>query len=191
MDAFENIVAGLLEQEGYWVRTSFKVNLTKAEKRRIGRASSPRWEIDLVAYKPKTNVVLAVECKSFLDSPGVHCDALTGKETQGAKRYKLFNEPKLRKVVFRRLVKQLAEKGACRPSAKVRLCLAAGKIASKQDHANLERHFARKGWSLFDCNWLRKGFTDAAASKYEDNIAVVVAKLLLRNPEQSTDDAKA
>lgn len=51
MDAFESIVAWVLEQEGYWVRTSYKVNLTKSEKRNIGRPSSPRWEIDMLAVR--------------------------------------------------------------------------------------------------------------------------------------------
>ena len=184
MDAFEDIVRLLLERQGYWVRTSFKVELTKAEKRRIGKFSSPRWEIDLVAYNPKTEEILAVECKSFLDSPGVRADALVGNDPEGAKRYKLFNEKRLRDVVFKRLVRQLAEKGACRPSAKVRLCLAAGKIAGKQDHAKLKKHFAKKKWLLLDLEWLQNRLKEAARSPYENNVAVVVAKLL-RDPVSS------
>ena len=183
MDAFENIVAGLLEQEGYWVRTSFKVNLTKAEKRKIGRASSPRWELDIVAYKPKSNTILVVECKSFLDSPGVRFAQLAGKEDGRPKRFKLFNETKLRNVVFKRLVLQLHEKGCCRGSAKVRLCLAAGKIARPPDHAKLKAHFVKKGWLLFDREWIRKQFQAAAKAPYENNVAVVVAKLLLRDAD--------
>jgi hypothetical protein len=41
MDHFESIIATLLEAEGYWVRRSFKVNLTQEEKRRIGKPSIP------------------------------------------------------------------------------------------------------------------------------------------------------
>ena len=67
MDAFESLVSLLLRRDGYWTATSVKVELTKMQKRAIGRPSSPRWEIDLVAYKPATNELLAVECKSFLD----------------------------------------------------------------------------------------------------------------------------
>jgi len=66
MDAFESVIALLLRQEGYWVIPSFKVEITREEKRKIGRPSSPRWEIDLVAYQGATNEVLAVECKSYL-----------------------------------------------------------------------------------------------------------------------------
>ena len=71
MDYFENVIKTLLEGEGYWVRQSFKVNLTKEEKREVGKYSIPRPEIDLLAYKPNENRLLAFEAKSFLDSPGV------------------------------------------------------------------------------------------------------------------------
>jgi len=55
MDSFEALIESLLEREGFWVRSSFKVNLTKADKRAISRPSCPRWEIDLVAYKSESN----------------------------------------------------------------------------------------------------------------------------------------
>ena len=71
MDAFESIVKTIFESERYWVHSSYKVYLTKEEKREIDKPSSPRREIDLLAYRGSTNEILAVECKSFLDSPGV------------------------------------------------------------------------------------------------------------------------
>jgi hypothetical protein len=49
MDAFEQVVSEILWLEGNWVRQSVKVELTKEEKRAIGRPSSPRWELDIVA----------------------------------------------------------------------------------------------------------------------------------------------
>jgi len=49
MDSFEQLISEILWMEGFWVQTSLKVNLTKAEKRQIGRPSSPRWELDVVA----------------------------------------------------------------------------------------------------------------------------------------------
>lgn len=184
MEAFENIVAWLLEQEGYWVRTSFKVNLTKPEKRRIGRASSPRWEIDLIAYKPSKNEILAVECKSFLDSKGVCADHLIKNNAAASKRYKLFHEKQLRNIVFKRLVRQLANNGACLPTPKVRLCLAAGKIASKQDHTRLKQHFDKMDWRLFDRAWFKVRLEEEVAKwRYENNVAIVVAKILLRDTE--------
>ena len=38
MDAFESLVSGLLRKEGYWTEIGYKVELTKEDKRRIGRA---------------------------------------------------------------------------------------------------------------------------------------------------------
>src|ERR1019366_2421900 len=71
MDAFEQLVSEILWMEGYWVRTSAKVDLTKEEKRQIGRPSSPRWELDIVAYSGRDNLLKVIECKSYLDSRGV------------------------------------------------------------------------------------------------------------------------
>lgn len=41
MDAFEQVVSEVLWMEGYWVRSSARVELTKEEKRAINRHSSP------------------------------------------------------------------------------------------------------------------------------------------------------
>src|SRR5689334_11602038 len=106
MDAFESLISMLLRHNGYWTIPSFKVELTKAEKRKIDRFSSPRWEIDLVAYKGSTNEVLAIECKSLLDSRGVVFEA---GEFSPTERYKMFTDLVLRKVVLKRLSKQLVK----------------------------------------------------------------------------------
>jgi hypothetical protein len=50
VDHFQNIIKTLLQAEGYRVRQSFKVNLSKEEKRRIGRPAIPRPEFDLLAF---------------------------------------------------------------------------------------------------------------------------------------------
>lgn len=46
MDYFENIVKKIIEEEGYWVQQSVKVNLSKEEKKLIGKHTIPRPEID-------------------------------------------------------------------------------------------------------------------------------------------------
>jgi len=53
---------------GFWVRTSVKVELTKKEQRLIGRHSSPRWELDIVGYSGRENLLRVVESKRFLHS---------------------------------------------------------------------------------------------------------------------------
>jgi hypothetical protein len=51
MGAFEELVAEILWMDGHWVRTSVKVELTKEEKRKIGRPW--RWELDIVVQRAR------------------------------------------------------------------------------------------------------------------------------------------
>jgi len=66
MDAFEQLVGEILWMEGFSLRKSVKAEITKEEKRHIGRPSSPRWEIDIVAYSGRDNLLKAADCKSYL-----------------------------------------------------------------------------------------------------------------------------
>lgn len=179
MDSFENLMATLLEREGYWVTTSFKVNLTKAEKVKIGKPTTPRWEIDLIAYKAGTNELLLVECKSFLNSSGVSFASLTGKNEKVAKKYKLFKYPKLLSVVRNRLVKQLIASQTCLNKPTVKLCLAAGKIKNEENKNSIKSYFDEKGWLLFDDFWLKEKLKELAGSDYENEVAAVVTKLMI------------
>jgi hypothetical protein len=168
-----------LQRHGYWTLTSVRVELTKAEKRAIGRHSSPRWEIDVVAYSGRSNTLRIVECKSFLDSPGVECGAFDGTNTDATKRYKLFFEPTLRRVVLGRLKKQLHASGFCAPGVTTTLCLAAGKV--RGDENWLHSYFERKGWILWGPAFIRAELETMRDMGYENSVAAVVAKLLLRD----------
>jgi hypothetical protein len=180
MDAFEQLVSEILWMEGYWVRTSVKVELTKDEKRQINRPSAPRWELDIVAYRGRDNSLKVVECKSYLDSRGVVLRAFDGSDVKSAERYKLFSDDRLRGVVLNRLRLQFADSGACGADAKVKLCLACGRIATDADRAGLHKHFADKGWELWDEPWLHKRLKQMSDQGYENQVSAVVAKLLLR-----------
>jgi hypothetical protein len=183
MDAFESLISMLLRHNGFWTTPSFKVELTKEEKRRINRFSAPRWELDLIAYKGSTNEILAIECKSYLDSTGV---VFRNGTFEPAERYKLFLDPALRSVVLKRLARQLLSTGACAPSPRVILGLAIGKIATKSDHAGLQKHFEKNRWRLFDPDWIRQNLKDASDAGYENDIAFVVSKLLLRKSSNTS-----
>jgi hypothetical protein len=176
LQAFEMLVGEILEAEGYWVRRSFKIALTKQEKVLIGRPSSPRWEIDLVAFKPEHNIVLAVECKSYLDSPGVDLADIQGGKNGG--RYKLFNEPVLREVILGALARDLVQRGLCSAMPKVQLALAAGRIRSASNE--LRQYFSQQAWTLFDREWLVKRIRTLAEGGYENSPALMAAKLILR-----------
>ena len=178
MDAFEQLVAEILWMEGYWVRTSVKVELTKEEKRKIGRPSSPRWELDIVAYSGRDNVLHVVECKSYLDSLGVQAKGFDA-DSKNASRYKLFNDEVLRRVVFNRLKKQFCEAGFCPSNPTVRLSLACGKI-NEGGRQEIKRRFLKESWNLWDEHWLRERLGRMAAKGYENQVSAVVAKVLLR-----------
>ena len=178
MDSFEHVVAAVLHRQGYWIQPSCKVELTKAEKVRIGRHSSPRWEIDIVAYDARRNHVIAVECKSYLDSRGVQVSTFRGENEPDQAQYKLFFEPTLRKVVLGALVRQLLKQGFCRRAPGITLGLAAGKIKGNEDW--LKRYFIRKGWILFNPRDLSSELKAMHKESYENTVAAIVSKLILR-----------
>ncbi len=177
VNAFEQLGASLLTRAGYWVYVNYKVELTKEEKRQINRPSAPRWEIDLVAYKAKANELLALECKSYLDSGGVY-EGHFGTSLKG-NRHKLFNEPILRQVVFSRLEAQLLESGSILPNPNIQLALLAGNIKAS-DRPMIEARFKENGWLLFDAKWIRDQLQRLSVRSYEDDVAALVSKLLLR-----------
>jgi len=179
MDSFEQVVATILDRAGYWVRTSVKVTLTAEEKREIGKPSSPRWELDIVAYSGSRNELLVVECKSYLDSYGVRTTSFEGPKAEQETRYKLFSDARLRRVVLTALEKQLVKQGFCPADMKVTLCLAAGKIYG--DPSPLRTFFKNNDWRLFEPGWLTAELRKLADESYENSVASVVAKLLLRD----------
>jgi len=185
MDAFEAVVASILQRRGYWTQTSVKVELTKDDKLAIGRPSSPRWELDVVGYSGRQNRLMVVECKSYLDSPGVRCSAFDGSGPEKAKAYKLFFEPKLRRVVLGRLVKQLHRAGFCAGRPRVQFGLAAGKI--RGDESWLASHFESKGWVLWGPELIRDELKALRDVGYENSVAAIVAKLLLRGQSGDPD----
>ncbi len=178
MDSFEHVVASILERKGYWVQTSLRVDLSKAEKAAAGKPSMPRPELDVVAYKPKDKTILVMECKSCLDSYGVKVKTFAGLNKKDQARYKLFFDCNLRQIVFKKLSRQLVGAGAALTSPKIRLGLAAGKIYG--DERWLRHHFETNNWELWTPNFLRDELTDLKDSGYENSVASVVAKLLLR-----------
>lgn len=177
MDAFEKVVEQILYHQGYWTQTSFKVELTKEEKVAIGRPSSPRWELDVVGYNAARNEIHVVECKSYLDSPGVNFEHFD-PANKGSKRYKLFVEPSLRKVVLRRLARQLKEQGLCAPRPKVKLGLAAGKVWKGEKE--IQALFKRRGFIWYGPDWIKERLEELSTTGYDNEVASVVSKLLLR-----------
>jgi len=183
MDHFESVISTLLEEEGYWVRRSFKVNLTPDEKRQVGKPTIPRPEIDLLALKFSGNEteVIAFEAKSFLDSLGVRIDEIQKEQDLQEGPYKLFTSQHYRKVVFSRLKQDLIEKGMAKSSTTITLGLAAGKVYQKQSEPM--REFMKKNnwvfWSPEDIKRKIKALA-APGRGYENDPVIITAKLLDR-----------
>lgn len=181
MDAFEQIAARLFEVQGYWTRIGYTVELTKAQKASIGQPSLPRPQLDVLAYKPATNELLIVECKSYLDSRGVMLAGFHGQPNADKDVYKMFNRQALRELVMSSLLVQLRSEGllsGAEPS--VRLVLVAGKVHSA-DEPKLRQLFAERGWTFVGPSEVAAGVRAFAARGYENDVMTIVTKVLERS----------
>jgi len=184
MDHFENIIKTLLEAEGYWVQQSFKVNLSKEEKKQIGKPSIPRPEIDLLAFKQTSNEVLVVEAKSFLDSPGVRIEDLQALHEEPEGRYKLFTSERYRSVVMARLHTDLIDRGMVGPNTKLILGLAAGKVYQHKSDA-VRQFMLEKHWWFWSPEEIRQKVLSLADRGYENDPAIITAKIIARSTPES------
>jgi len=179
MNAFENIVKLYLEEEGYWVRQSVKVNISKEDKEYIGKFSMPTPEVDLVALKVRENELLLVEAKSFLDSPGVRFFGISGQDPKDAKRYKLFTNSKLREVVTRQLRREYLNGGLIKDDTKISYGLAAGHIHAG-DEPKIAEYFSKNGWKLFTPKMIKEKVKALSRRGWEDDLVTMTAKLILK-----------
>ena len=179
MDHFEAIIKTLLEHEGHWVRQSFKVNLTKQEKRDIGKHSIPRPEIDLLAYNVNTNNIIALEAKSYLDSPGVRYNELCEKHDIPEGRYKLFTCENYRNIVFSRLKKDLIELNMANSATSIHLGLAAGNVYQSKSQ-EIKQLFNSNNWLFWSPDDIKQKVYSLASKGYENEPAIITAKILMR-----------
>lgn len=184
MDHFEGIIATLLEGDHYWVRRSFKIDVTREEKRLVGKHSIPRPEIDLLALNYAKNEVIAFEVKSFLNSPGVRLEDLQREHEVQEGRYKLFTSRSYRDVVMARLKQDLIGHGMADTNTIVRLGLAAGKVYQKKSEApmtqsNLIRaHLEGNGFIFWSPEDIRNRVKALAQRAYENDPVIIAAKIL-------------
>ena len=181
MDSFEALVRLLLEQDGFWTRQSHKVNLSKAEKRAIGKPSIPRPEIDVIGFNPKENLIVAMEVKSLLDSPGVYASGLKEVHEVSHGLFKLFTSANYREIVFQGLRNDLTKVGLADENTTIRLGLAAGKI-HKGDENELHDLFNSNGWLLWGPAELATRMKRLSALGYENDPFILSSKLIHRNP---------
>jgi hypothetical protein len=179
MDYFEGIIKTLLEHEGYWVRQSYKINLTKQEKRDVGKPSIPRPEVDLLAFKPQEKQIIVYEAKSYLDSPGVKLAELQKDHPIPEGKYKLFTCENYRNIVFARLREDLINSGMCSADTKIILGLAAGKVYQSKSE-EIRNLFDDKGWVFLSPENIRDKVTELASEGYENEPCIITAKIIMR-----------
>ena len=180
MDYFETIVARVLEEDGYWVRRGVRANLSKADKVRLGKPSLPRPEVDLVAYKARSNELVFFEVKSYLDSPGVKVAMLEqADEWESSNRYKLLTLKDYQRVVTATICKEYVAQGLIRPKPKIRFGLAIGNAPNGELPA-IKKLAAKHGWVYLAPDQIRKSIQRLASGPYENSPIVVTAKVLAR-----------
>ncbi|MBN8631890.1 MAG: hypothetical protein J0L76_13660 [Rhodobacterales bacterium] len=179
MDAFESLVRLLMEKDGYWTVQSHKVNVTKEEKRAIGKPSIPRPEVDLLALDLRLNRLIALEVKSYLDSPGVDLALLREQHSVPEGRYKLFTCANYRSIVLARLLGDLRRRGLVNNETELQLGLAAGNVKGRRT-ADLKSYFSSQGWYFLGPDEIKSKLRALSEADYENDPFVISAKLALR-----------
>jgi hypothetical protein len=157
----------LLEEDGYWVRTAVKVNLIKAEKVAISKPSTPRPEIDIVAFNQKQNKLWLIEVKSYLDSPGVKYEDIRKETDVQEGRCKLLTSKKYRKIVSKRLAQELRNSGQINKSTQILFGLIAGKVYQNRE-TDIASLFEKRGWMFWGPSTIKTKLIELANKDYED-----------------------
>jgi len=151
--------------------------LTKEEKRRTGKPSIPRPEIDLIAYSPRDSRLIVMEVKSFLDSPGVRVGHLQKEFDIATGGYKLFTCRLYREIVLERLVNQLKATGMLLTDPDIQLGLAAGRIYRNQT-TEMSDLFKQRNWLLWPPEVIAEKLRAIALTGYANDPFIMAAKVL-------------
>jgi hypothetical protein len=176
MDYFEEICKYLLEQENYWVRTCVKVEITKEEKRQLGKPSMPRPEIDIVAYNPKQNLLILIEAKSFLNSSGVYIEHVQDKDMK-YDGYKILTGKMYQEVVTNKLIEIYLNSGLLSIRPNIQYGLIAGNVA-KNKNQELQELAIERNWFYWGPEKLKEGLMKFKDYPYENNPFVLTSKIL-------------
>ncbi|MEK6599292.1 MAG: hypothetical protein AABY52_02980 [Deltaproteobacteria bacterium] len=179
MDAFEEIIGKLLEEEQYWIRHSVKIDLTKDEKKKIGKPTTPRPEIDIVVYDIPKNTIYLLEVKSYLDSKGVALKKLRINTKVQKGKYKLLTSSNYRTILTNRLKEDWVRVGAIKGTTVVSYGLIAGKVYQGKEQ-EVRQLFEGKGWLFWGPTEIREKIEKLAQKGYENDPVTIVCKLLMR-----------
>ncbi len=179
MDYFESLCKTLLEDDGYWVRQSYKIQLSDEQKNQLGKPSLHRSEIDLLTFNHGKNELLFIEVKSFLDSPGVRLSDLREEHNLPEGKYKIVTCQMYREMIQSQLKYQLIEEGLVSHTTKTRFGLIFGKVRPR-DELGIQSFCQEKNWFYWSPNEVRERVKKLALKGYENEPSVITAKILLR-----------
>lgn len=177
MEAFEQIIGQLLEEDKFWVRHELKVILTEDEKKQIGKDTIPAIGIDIVAMDVVNNTIYLLEVKNFLNSNGVDSKKIMVEYEKQEGRYKFLTCTHYRNIITERLRKQLQESGHIKDKITISYGLIVSAVAPKHEIL-LDKYFKDKGWFFWGQTIVRDKIKKLADNKYENKVATVVSKIL-------------
>lgn len=179
MDAFEDLTSQLLIESGLWVLQSVKVELTQEEKKKINKPTTPRPEIDIVAYDRSEDTLYLIEVKSYIDSNGVKIEDLTVEYEIQEGRYKLLTCQNYRNVIKKRLRNQMIKRKYITQETKLNFGLIAGNI-HKNNYKEIKKLYNSKNWFFWGPEEIKDKIRELSKKGYEDNAVIMTAKLLLK-----------
>ncbi|MCK6594964.1 MAG: hypothetical protein L6Q33_07190 [Bacteriovoracaceae bacterium] len=177
MNAFEEIVKPIFENEGYWCRSRHMVSLSKNQKNKIGKSTIPSIELDLIAFNSEKNECLVIEVKSYLNSFGVMFKDLKENQNKIEGRYKVFTNKNYRNEIFNALKKDLIKKGMIHKSTKMKAVLVAGKI-SGADEKSFEVFCKKNGFEFYGPKRIYSHFLKLQELSYVNEPTIMLLKFI-------------
>ncbi|TAH40076.1 MAG: hypothetical protein EYC69_11740 [Bacteroidetes bacterium] len=153
--------------------------MSSEEKRLINKPSTPRPEIDIVAYDVNWDTVYLLEVKSYLDSPGVPYDEVAIEQKEQSGRYKLLTAKNYRNVLSASLKGHWLQQGLMGNKTKISFGLIAGKIYRGREQEMFE-YFKKQGWLFWGPSIIRDKVMLLGGKGYENNAVTIAAKILTR-----------
>lgn len=183
IDTFEQLVGEMFEANGWWIRRNVLLGMPAEAGPEEEKRPARRCQLDLVAYKPSDGIVLAIECKAYLDSRGIGTHNLTGS-ARSRRVLRLFNDRDHNAWVGEELKRRYQELGLCRPGDRVRFALACARIVETRRDV-LEAWFRERDFELVGPERIASYLRDMGRDRGGRTAPAVAARLLMGNPAQA------
>jgi len=176
-EAFEDVVATLLQARGYLVARNLSLVLASMPSNKAG----DRCEIDIVAVKlGATPEILVVECKSTFGSDGLDwTNFAPPTSSRRTHRYRMFWSKPMRDQIRSELIKHLGITSSI-PST---FCLASAST-QRTSHKRIRAELRKGQMRLFDQAWLRREMRHVAGAKTYSNSITHFVSALFYHPER-------